>query len=266
MARKTARDGASRNDRSQAVKAQIELRELILRGRLSPGERVSELAIVERLGMSRTPVRQALVRLEEEGLLDAYPGGGFVIRSFSLDDIHDAIDLRGTIEGLAAKRAAERQHARAQLAELRDCLGSLDTVVARKQFGAEDFMDYIRLNERFHSEIVRLAGSGVIARMVQRVMALPFASPNAFIATQSRTLVSHDILVLSQSHHRKIARAIAEGKGQQAESLMRGHAQVAMKNLQFALRSPGAFKTIPGAGLIQISGAPMGRPRKRGAG
>ena len=225
---------------------------MILRGNLLPGERVSELAMVDQLGMSRTPVRQALVRLEEEGLLETNPSGGFVVRRFSLDDIHDAIDLRGTIEGLAAKRAAQRKHSREVLADLRDCLGSLDTVVSRKQFDLDVLADYIRLNERFHSEIVRLADSDVIRRMIQKVMALPFASPNAFVAVQAKMQISRDILALSQAHHRKIATAIAEGKGEQAESLMREHAHVATKNLEFALRSRDTFKKIPGASLIQL--------------
>ena len=242
----------SRSERSQGVKAQTELREMILHGALSPGERVSELAMVDRLGMSRTPVRLALVRLEEEGLLEGNPAGGFVVRSFSLDDIHDAIDLRGTVEGLAAKRAAQRKHAHAALADLRDCLGSLDAVVSRKQFGIELLADYIRLNERFHSEIVRLAQSDVIGRMIQKVMALPFASPSAFVAVQAKMPISRDILALSQAHHRKIAKAIAEARPDQAETLMRGHAHVAVKNLEFALKSRETFRKIPGAGLILL--------------
>ena len=93
---------------SQALKAQLRLRELVLAGELPPGERIAELAIVEKLGMSRTPIRSALMRLEQEGLLEALPGGGYAVRSFSERDVADAIELRGTIEGLAARLAAER--------------------------------------------------------------------------------------------------------------------------------------------------------------
>ena len=93
---------------SQTVKAQLRLRALIVGGELRPGARIAELALVERLGMSRTPIRMALARLQEEGLLDALPGGGFVVKDFSEGDIRDAIELRGTLEGLAARLAAER--------------------------------------------------------------------------------------------------------------------------------------------------------------
>ncbi len=113
-----ADDGAG----SQTVRAQLRLRELILGGELAPGARIPELALVERLGVSRTPVRAALVRLAEEGLLEALPGGGFAVRDFSETDICDAIELRGTLEGLAARLAAERGVGAVVLAGFRDCL------------------------------------------------------------------------------------------------------------------------------------------------
>ena len=84
---------------SQTVRAQLALRELIVSGGLRPGERISELQAVEVTGVSRTPVRMALVRLEEEGLLEAIPSGGFMVKAFSERDILDSIELRGTLEG-----------------------------------------------------------------------------------------------------------------------------------------------------------------------
>jgi GntR family transcriptional regulator of vanillate catabolism len=68
---------------SQTVKAQLRLRELILEGQLAAGDRISELALVEKLGVSRTPIRMALVRLQEEGLLDAIPSGGFSVKGYT---------------------------------------------------------------------------------------------------------------------------------------------------------------------------------------
>src|SRR5260364_471951 len=83
---------------SQTVRAQLTLRDLILTGALRPGERISELQAVEAAGVSRTPVRMALVRLEEEGLLEAIPSGGFMVKSFSERDVLDSIEIRGTME------------------------------------------------------------------------------------------------------------------------------------------------------------------------
>ena len=115
---------------SQTVRAQLRLRELIIGGVLEPGRRIAELALVERLGVSRPPIRLALVRLEEEGLLEALPGGGFVVKVFSEDDIHDAIELRGTLEGLAVRLAAERGAPARLLAQAQVCVDRLDDVLA----------------------------------------------------------------------------------------------------------------------------------------
>src|SRR5690554_6192221 len=93
---------------SNVVKAQLRLRELILEGELPAGSRISELWVVEQLGVSRTPVRAALARLQEVGFLEPIPSGGYAVRSFTEDDVWDAIEVRGTLEGLAARLAAER--------------------------------------------------------------------------------------------------------------------------------------------------------------
>src|SRR6478672_5620857 len=94
---------------SQTVRAQLALRDMILSGRLRPGERISELQAVDITGVSRTPVRLALVRLEDEGLLQAIPSGGEAggkafQRAAQLDRIEDV----ALGESLAARFAAER--------------------------------------------------------------------------------------------------------------------------------------------------------------
>ena len=132
---------------SQSLRTILALRDLILSGELKAGERLSELAIVDRLGVSRTPVRTALLRLEEEGLLEAIPSGGYTVRHFSEADIFDAIETRGTLEGLAARLAAERGPSPGQIGEIRSCLRKLDLLV-QHDIGAETFSSYVELNDR----------------------------------------------------------------------------------------------------------------------
>src|SRR5579862_1337184 len=93
---------------SQTGRTVLNLREMLLRGDFQPGERLSELPLVARLGVSRTPIRLALDRLANEGLLEVFPTGGFVVRAFTLTDVYDAIEVRGALEGTAARMAAER--------------------------------------------------------------------------------------------------------------------------------------------------------------
>eukprot|EP01137_Pigoraptor_chileana_P010309 Opistho-2@59728 len=121
---------------SAQVRALLQLRELILSGELAGGSRIAELAIVERLGVSRTPIRAALMRLEQEGLLEALPNGGYVVQTFSERDIADAIELRGTLEGLLARLAAERGAPGVVLGEARQCLDRIDAVLAAPSLDA----------------------------------------------------------------------------------------------------------------------------------
>src|SRR6476661_7927555 len=92
---------------SQTGRTLLTLREMLLKGEFAPGERLSELALVARLNVSRTPIRLALDRLSHEGLLEAFPSGGFIVCEFTLADIWDALDMRGVLEGTAARLAAE---------------------------------------------------------------------------------------------------------------------------------------------------------------
>src|SRR5690554_6204628 len=139
-------------------RAVIELREKIINGELPGGMRLFEVSLAESLQISRTPVREALSRLAEEGLLDRLPSGGFVVRRFGYADVIDSIELRGVLEGTAARLAAERgalpeglKRMREIVAELDSCFGdSVDDV---------DFDTYADLNARFHSELAGLSGS-----------------------------------------------------------------------------------------------------------
>src|SRR5512135_2841584 len=119
-----------RGNPASSTKATLGLRELVLEGEFAPGERVPEVGLAERLGVSRTPLRIALATLAHEGLLEPLGGGGFVLRSFGRADIDDAIELRGVLEGTAARFAAERLESPEELAPLEEASAELDEVVA----------------------------------------------------------------------------------------------------------------------------------------
>lgn len=239
---------------SQTMKAVLSLRQLILDGELPGGERISELAIVERLGVSRTPVRTALVRLAEEGLLEPIPSGGYAVKAFTERDVFDALEIRGVLEGLAARRAAERGPLASELAPIRDVLHALDDVVARSSPSVDDFSQYIRLNAEFHVRLVGLADNPTLTRQIERVSALPFASASGFVMVQAVIPESHMILNIAQDQHRNVVEAIEHREGARAEAIMREHPRLAMRNLQIALRSQRALELVPGAALIRRRG------------
>ena len=236
---------------SQTVKALLSLRELSLSGGLKAGDRISELSVVERLGVSRTPIRMALVRLEEEGLLELIPSGGFAVKAFTERDITDAIEIRGTLEGLCARLAAERGLTQSALGELRDCVAAIDELVARDEVTEELFSAYVDLNERFHARLVDFADSPVLARQLKRALNLPFASPNAFVRVQAELPEAHMVMTIAQDQHRCVVRAIESREGARAEAIMREHARLAMRNLESALRNQRTRHMVPGSALIR---------------
>src|SRR5580700_9597305 len=141
---------------SQTGRTLLNVREMLLRGDFQPGERISELPMVARLGVSRTPLRLALDRLSHEGLLEPSPSGGFVVREFTLTDIWDAIELRGVLEGTGARLAAERLTDLSDLDKVRQCRDQMEAFRSGDHDG-ESFPLYLELNEAFHSAIVDLA-------------------------------------------------------------------------------------------------------------
>jgi GntR family transcriptional regulator, vanillate catabolism transcriptional regulator len=250
---------ASVGSSSQTVNALLKLRELILAGELKAGERMSELALVERLGVSRTPIRAALVRLEQEGLLLALPAGGFVVNAFDERDIHAAIEIRGTLEGLAARLAAEQGMAAGRFAELEHCLLRLDALVFETGVTVDSFPAYVELNEQFHRIIIDLAGSAVLSRHIALAVTLPFASASAFVMVQARLPEAQTMFTVAQDQHRCIARAIEAREGQRAEALMREHARLARRNLDLALRNQQTRSLVPGSSLITFPSQPAMR-------
>ena len=237
---------------SQTTKATLGLRELVLEGELSPGERVPEVGLAERLGVSRTPLRIALATLAHEGLLEPLGGGGFVVRSFGRADIDDAIELRGVLEGTAARFAAERLESTEELAPLEEASAELDEVVADP--AAEAVVRYVELNEAFHRGLVELAKSASVARAVANVLVLPFASPNALLSSHALLPRSREILVVAQHQHRAMIEAIRDGHGTRAEEIAREHARLARLNLDLVLEDHDALRQLRGAPLLREVG------------
>ena len=246
-------DRESERSVSQTVRAQLALRDMILSGQLRSGERISELQAVDITGVSRTPVRLALVRLEDEGLLQAIPSGGFMVKAFSERDILDSIELRGTMEGLAARLAAERGASARHLEPLKECLADLDQLVRQDPISVEAFSAYVTLNARFHALLTELSGSPPVVRQIDRVAAMPFASPSAFVMAQSALPEAHNILLIAQEHHRIVVDAIENRDSARAEAIMREHARLAVRNLRLALRSRTNLDLLPALTLITTS-------------
>lgn len=232
-------------------RAVIELREKILNGELPGGMRLFEVPIAELLDISRTPVREALSRLTEEGLLERLPSGGFVVRRFGFADVIDAIEMRGVMEGMAARLAAERGVRPEDLKSIGETVVELDKCFG-EQLEEVDFDVYSELNARFHHQLAALPGSDMIRREVERASSLPFASPSAFLPDRADIAAFRRSLRNAQDQHRAIVAAIAAREGTRAEAIAREHARTARRNLEFMLNeNPGLISSVRGLALIR---------------
>jgi GntR family transcriptional regulator of vanillate catabolism len=234
---------------SQIVRALLSVRELILKGEFGPGVRVSEAPLTTRLGVSRTPVRLALERLAHEGLLEPYPTGGFIVRRFTLDDVWDGIEVRGLLEGAAARLAAERLREERDVQTLRTIQLEMD---ALGEPTSETFPDYLDINDRFHGEVLRLARSEMVRQALDRLLSIPLASRSALVSLQSGFPEASDIFIVGRDQHLRIIEAISRRQGTRAEASAREHAQITRRALEFAVAHTETLNALPGGSLILI--------------
>jgi GntR family transcriptional regulator, vanillate catabolism transcriptional regulator len=230
---------------TQTERLVLALRERILKGEFSLGERLTELGLVALLQASRTPIRLALERLANEGLLDVIPSGGFRLRSFSLADIWDAIEIRGVLEGTAVRFATERLESAAELAQVKRLISAATMEIP---ITLEGFARYLETNKSLHRELWRLAKSQSLYRELEHVCKIPFSAPEALVFGLADREPSTAFVAAEQ--HRAIVEAIENREGARAEALAREHSRISRRNLQHAFRNKELTHRLPGAALI----------------
>ncbi|MDR2215985.1 MAG: GntR family transcriptional regulator [Nevskiaceae bacterium] len=219
---------------TQLSQATVRIREMILRGDLAPGSRLAEAPLADLLGMSRTPVRQALPLLAQEGLLTEHGARGYAVRAFTPVDISDAIDVRSVLEGLAARRVAEAGAPKSLLRTLRACLDDGDMLLAKRHVNEHDEAAYVEMNTRFHSAITQAAGSTLLSDTLERNSRVPFGGPQALAFNKNNLEQMYDLLHYAHRQHHGIVEAIERGQSGRAESLMREHANAVKQSVDLA--------------------------------
>jgi GntR family transcriptional regulator, vanillate catabolism transcriptional regulator len=214
----------------------LKLRELILNGELAAGQRVAEIPISERLGVSRTPVREALTVLAQEGLLDAAGKRGYQVKGFTNKDIEDAVDMRGVLEGTAARLVAEAGPGAELLQALETCLEEGARIVGKARYGLDDDVLWAEMNGRFHRLIVEASANRALQAALALNDKLPFASAQAVLggdARSAKVAAQHrEVMVLAQGDHRQIVAALRQRQGSRVDALMREHARRALFNVE----------------------------------
>jgi len=216
---------------TQLARATVSIREMILRGRLRGGQRVAEAMLAQALGMSRTPIRQALPLLAREGLLVESGTRGYVVRTFTRSDILDAIEVRGLLEGFAARRIAERGATPAFLAQLRECLEAGNRIFAKGHLVESDEAAYGAMNGRFHALLIEAAASAVTADAIERIASIPFAAAAAIAFDATDLTAMFDALWIAHQQHYAIYDALESGQATRVEFLMREHVNTVKKSI-----------------------------------
>jgi len=229
----------SDSGRTHAERALTTLRQRILCGDLPGGTRLLEVGMAEELNISRTPIRAALSKLAEEGLLDRAKGSGFVVRSFEIADVTDTIELRGVLEGTAARFAAERGVSPELLAESLNCVTNIDRALRNQSI---DIALYSVWNSKFHELLLRMSASNALEREILRITSLPFASPSAFLDDEAQADQLQTNLSAANEQHKAIIDAISNREGTRAESLAREHARTALRNVKFLTSEEAALR------------------------
>lgn len=207
----------------------ITLRKMIASGELSAGERLAEIPTAQSLGVSRMPVRIAFRTLEQEGLLTKAGARGYVVRAVSPDEIAGAVEIRGVLEGLAARQAAERGLSPEIQAALQQCLDEGDALFEKGFVTEEDLEVYHEINLRFHQMLLDASGNPAIAVTLARNESLPFASVSALAVNLNDLTREFRRFSFAHIQHHTVVDALVHGQGARAELIMREHANVTLR-------------------------------------
>lgn len=208
------------------------LRQMILDGELRGGDRVAELPTAERLGVSRMPVRMALRTLEQEGLLERQGARGYSVRQMTFASLSGAVAVRGVLEGLAARQAAEKGISSEVKALLLEYLDRGDALFQKGFVTESDIAEYHDINKLFHQAIVEASGNPAIHLALSRSSQLPFASVSSVTIDRGNLGREYRRFNFAHMQHHDVVEAILNGHGARAESIMREHANVTLRYAQ----------------------------------
>ena len=175
------------------------------------------------------PVRMAFRTLEQEGLLVPFGGRGFQVRSISPHEIAGAVEVRGVLEGLAARQMAEIGVSQQARDELETCLVQGDALFAKGFVTEDDLEVYHDLNMRLHRVIVEGSGNPAIADALARNDHLPFASVTALAVDRNDLVREFRRFNFAHMQHHAVVDALINGQSARAEAIMREHANATLR-------------------------------------
>ena len=217
----------------------VALRKMIASGELKAGQRIAEIPTAEALGVSRMPVRTALRALEQEGLVVKLGARGYAPRGLAPAQVRGAIEVRGVLEGFAARCAAERGLSPELEARLAACLAAGDAIFAAGRLGDLDLDRYHACNLAFHDALVAAADRPAIVEALARNNHQPFAAAGALALDWGDLDAEFEHLAQAHRQPHAVFAAIRSGDADAAETIMRDHALAAVRNAKVFERLAG---------------------------
>jgi GntR family transcriptional regulator of vanillate catabolism len=221
-----------------------EIKRRIISGQYHPGERLLELQLVDDLGVSRTPIRLAFEELATDGLLERLPKRGFRVKLFSPRNLSDAIDVRGTLEAMAARLGAEKGVDTHRMQVLYSCLNEGTQLLseAAKDGNVLDARQWMVINSRFHNTLIQAADSEPLKDAIDHISKVPLAAATALIVEGVAPQLEYEFIARAHRDHCDLVTAIEQREGMRAEYIMREHARKTRDNKQLLLASTAVQK------------------------
>ncbi len=208
-----------RGKRSRSEEAYAELKQRILNNEYPPGHQTLEQEITLELGMSRTPIREALVRLAHEGLIELIPRHGFRVTPIALDDMIEIYDLLTALEAMAVELLTKRHLSQAELAPLVKATEAMKTSLIK-----DDLNAWAAADEHYHALLLSLCGNQRLAQMATTVR-------DQSHRVRMVTLTLRDRPDQSTQEHEEVLNAILSGDFRLAQRLHYDHRQRVSKEL-----------------------------------
>ncbi|WP_444633976.1 GntR family transcriptional regulator [Cupriavidus oxalaticus] len=203
--------------------------DLIIKGDIQPGDRLKDSEWCVKLGISRTPVREAMRKLQQEGVLLPLSAGGYQVKNVSNKDLEELYTCRSALETLATVQASEKLSSE----EGRQLLALIDKADAAINKGKID--EAFRINSSFHARIFELAGNSHLNFLGESLSKLVLFYRSALLnRVKKNPALSEQYeerLRAKQQAHREIVAAMLDGKHQEAGELMRTHVLASVKEL-----------------------------------
>jgi DNA-binding GntR family transcriptional regulator len=211
-------------------KAYAAIRDMIVEGVFAPGDHLSEEHLSAEIGVSRTPVREALRRLEGDYFVSIRANRGARVIGWEAGDVEDLFQLRAIVEGFAARCAAERASAE-DIAAMRAEIAAIDKALSGR--AQPDIDRFLAANNRFHQLLSGAARNSRLSDIINSLVA------QAVVVRTARRY-SREELERSNFHHREMIDAIEARDGALAETIMKTHILAAGKAFKTAPKQPPA--------------------------